>query len=63
VSGYNHDDDANGPEIVVPPEWLAGTYANRTSVYLTPDELTIDFARIAPDSDRGIAVARIAMSS
>jgi hypothetical protein len=63
VSGHDHDDDANGPEIVVPREWLAGTYANTTSVYLTPDELTIDFARIAPDSNEGIVVARIAMSS
>jgi hypothetical protein len=62
VSGYDHDDDANGSEIVVPREWRAGAYANRTSVYLKPDELTIDFARIAPDSDRGIVVARIAMS-
>jgi Protein of unknown function (DUF3467) len=62
VSGYGHDAEANGPEIEVPHEWLAGAYANRTSVYLTPDELTIDFARIAPDSNRGIVVARVAMS-
>jgi hypothetical protein len=62
MSGYDHDEEANGPEIEVPPEWLAGAYANRTSVYLKPDELTIDFARIAPDSNEGIVVARIAMS-
>jgi hypothetical protein len=63
VSGYEHDDEANGPEIEVPHEWLAGVYANTTLVYLTPDELTIDSARIAPDSNEGIVVARIAMSA
>jgi hypothetical protein len=41
---------------------LAGTYANVTSVFSTPDEFTIDFARIALKSNLGIVVARIAMS-
>jgi len=61
MGAYDHD-NANGPETLVPDEWLAGAYANRTAVYLKPEEMTIDFARIAPDSNEGIVVARIAMS-
>ena len=62
MSGYDHDEEANGPEIEVPYEWSAGAYANTTTVFFTPEDFTIDFARVAPNSNPGVVVARIALS-
>lgn len=50
------------PEIVMPPDQLAGVWANRVDVHLTPHEFTIDFVRIDPEEAIGICVARVSFS-
>src|SRR3954454_4964881 len=60
-------DDAEGPkaEIILPPDQMAGVWANFASVSHSEHEFTIDFVRMdgtAPPPGRGIVVARVSMS-
>src|SRR3954453_7954435 len=52
-------------EIILPPEQMAGVWANFASVSHSEHEFTIDFVRMdgtAPPPGRGIVVARVSMS-
>src|SRR3954466_3867551 len=60
-------DDAEGPkaEIILPPDQMAGVWANFASVSHSEHEFTIDFVRMdgtAPPPGRGVVVARVSMS-
>ncbi len=52
------------PEIVMPPEQMAGVWANFAVVRHSPFEFTLDFARLEYDQDppRGVVVSRISVS-
>jgi hypothetical protein len=57
--------DQRKSEIILPPEQMAGVWANFASVSHSEHEFTIDFVRMdgtAPPPGRGIVVARVAMS-
>jgi hypothetical protein len=50
------------PELIVPPDLIAGAWANTARVRHSPDEITIDFIRLDPFENRRIVVARVAMT-
>jgi hypothetical protein len=58
--------DGELPDIRETYESLAGVWANHFDVFWSPHEFTIDFTRLELREDkppeRGIAVARVAMS-
>jgi hypothetical protein len=48
------------PELVVPEHLLGGVFANHVVVFVDPEYVTIDFARLDPPMARnGIVVARV----
>jgi hypothetical protein len=52
-------------EIILPPDQMAGVWANFAQVSHSQHEFTIDFVRMdstAPAPGRGVVVARVAMS-
>ena len=49
-------------QIIVPPEHVAGAWANWARVDYSEHEFTIDFVRKDPFQPRGIVVARISGS-
>jgi hypothetical protein len=52
-------------EIILPPDQMAGVWANFAQVSHSQHEFTIDFVRMdgtAPPPGRGVVVARVAMS-
>ena len=55
------------PEILVPPDRMAGVWANWTDVRWSQHEFMLDFAQmdstVPPSPGRGILVARVAASS
>ena len=54
-----------GAQIYLPPEMLAGVWANMAQVSHTLHEFTLDFVRLdgtAPPPGRGIVVARVSVS-
>jgi len=52
----------DGPEILMPPDLLGGTWANDVRVHLTQHEVTLDFLRRDPYEDIAICVARVSCS-
>ena len=61
------DEEPEGPkaEMILPPEQMAGVWANFAQVSHSEREFTIDFVRMdgtAPPPGRGIVVARVSMS-
>jgi hypothetical protein len=57
--------DDRKAEIILPPEQMAGVWANFAQVSHSQHEFTIDFVRMdgtAPPPGRGIVVARVSMS-
>jgi hypothetical protein len=58
-------DEKAKAEIILPPEQMAGVWANFASVSHSEHEFTIDFVRMdgtAPPPGRGIVVGRVSMS-
>jgi hypothetical protein len=51
-----HDD----PELIVPPELIAGAWANAARVRQLPDEIASTSSASTPFENRGIVVARVA---
>ena len=48
------------PELVVPEHLLGGVFANHVVVFVDPEYVTIDFARLDPPIGRnGVIVARV----
>lgn len=54
--------EAQGPNIMLPPEEFGGRWANAANLQRTPHELTLDFLRIGPQGQMGTVVARINFS-
>lgn len=57
--------EAEGVEILMPPEQIGGSWANFARVTHSPYEFTLDFIRIdfaAEPRKQGVVVARISMS-
>jgi hypothetical protein len=53
-----HDDF----DLIVPPALIAGAWANTTRARPSPDDVTIDFIRLDPFENRGVVVARVALT-
>lgn len=51
-------------QILLPPEQMAGVYANWAAVGHSPHEFTIDFVRMewGETEERGVVVARVSVS-
>ena len=47
---------------IVPPEQMAGVWANFAQVSESPFEFTLDFVRIDYSNQQGVLVARVSMS-
>jgi Protein of unknown function (DUF3467) len=54
--------EAEGPNIVIPPEEFGGRWANVAQLQRTPHELTLDFIRVGPQGQFGIVVSRVNFS-
>ena len=50
------------PGLFVPPELLAGVFANDVHIFVDPEHVTLDFVRVDPRNPReGVVVARVAV--
>jgi hypothetical protein len=48
------------PEIAIPGHVFGGVFANHVNVFVDPEYVTIDFARLDPrDTGDGLVVARV----
>lgn len=46
-------------KLALPPEMFPGVWANHAQIAQTEHEVTLDFYRIGPGGQQGIAVARV----
>jgi hypothetical protein len=55
-------EEAQQPDIVIPPEEFGGRWANAAQLQRTPHEFTLDFIRVGPQGQFGAVQARINFS-